>query len=131
LIPAMAKTSIPNLPGRPLLRVALFTLPVVLALAWAPPREAQSTNLQQAAGNSTIVAEALAENGRAAAGVPGLATNIPESISANPGKKDTATDDGRKDLTVFFSIGVIADILLVAAFLIWAVRQWSKTKNRS
>jgi hypothetical protein len=127
----MTKTSTLHLPGGPLLRVALFTLPLVLALAWAPPGEAQSTNLQQATGSSTMVTEALTENGRAVAGVPGLATNIPESISANSGKKGTATNNGRKDLTVFFSIGVIVDILLVTAFLIWAVRQWSKTKNRS
>ena len=127
----MTKTSILNLPGGPLLRVALFTLPVVLALAWAPPGEAQSTNLQQATGSSTMVTEALAENGRAVAGVPGLATNIPESISGNSGKKDTTPSDDRKDLTVFFSIGVIVDILLIAAFLIWAAGQWSKTKNRS
>lgn len=78
-----------------------------------------------------MVTEALAENGGAVAGVPGLATNIPESMPANAGKKGAATNDDRKDLTVFFSIGVIADILLVAAFLIWAVGQWSKTKNRS
>ena len=129
--PAITKTSLLNLPGGALLRVALFTLPVVLALAWAPPGEAQSTNLQQATGSSTMVTEALAENGRAVAGVPGLATNIPESMPANSGKKGTASNDDRKDLTVFFSIGVIVDILLVTAFLIWAVRQWSKTKNRS
>lgn len=129
--PVMTKTSILNLPGGPLLRFVLFTLPVVLTLAWAPPGEAKSTNLQQATGSSTMVTEAMAENGRAVAGVPGLATNIPESMSANAAKKDTAANGRRKDLTVFFSIGVIVDILLVAAFLIWAVGQWSKTKNRS
>ena len=127
----MTKTSILNLPGGPLLRVALFTLPVVLALAWAPPGEAQSTNLQQATGSSTVVTEALAENGRTVTEAPGPATNIPESISGNSGKKDTTPSDDRKDLTVFFSIGVIVDILLIAAFLIWAAGQWSKTKNRS
>ena len=129
--PVTTKTSTLHLPGGPLLRVALFTLPVVLALAWAPARAAQATNLQQATGSSTMVTEALAENGGAVAGVPGLATNIPESMPANAGKKGAATNDDRKDLTVFFSIGVIADILLVAAFLIWAVGQWSKTKNRN
>ena len=127
----MTKTSILNLPGGPLLRVALFTLPVVLALAWAPPGEAQSTNLQQATGSSTVVTETMAENGRTVTEAPGPATNIPESISGNSGKKDTTPSDDRKDLTVFFSIGVIVDILLVAAFLIWAAGQWSKTKNRS
>ena len=129
--PAMTKTLMLNLPGGPLLRVALFTLPVVLALAWAPPGEAQSTNLQQATGSSTVVTETMAENGRTVTEAPGPATNIPESISGNSGKKDTTPSDDSKDLTVFFSIGVIVDILLVAAFLIWAAGQWSKTKNRS
>ena len=129
--PVITKTSLLNLPGGALLRFALFTLPFVLTLAWAPPGEATTTNLQQATGNSTMMTEAMAENGKAVAGVPGLATNIPESVPANSGNKGTATNDDRKDLTVFFSIGVIVDILLVTAFLIWAVGQWSKTKNRS
>ncbi len=129
--PVMTKTSTPHITGGPLLRVVLFTLPVVLALAWAPPGETQYTNPQQATGSSIMLTEALAENGRSVAKVPGLATNIPKSISGNSGKKGTATNDDRKDLTVFFFIGVIVDILLVTAFLIWAVGQWSKTKNRS
>jgi len=36
--------------------------------------------------------------------------------------------DGRKDLTVFFSVGVIADLLLVAAFVAWAIRQWRNSR---
>jgi len=44
---------------------------------------------------------------------------------------DTAAQppDGRKkDLTVFFSVGVIADLLLVAAFVAWAIRQWRNSR---
>jgi len=76
-----------------------------------------------------MVTEAMPGNGRVVTEVTGLATNIPESISANPGTKRAATSDNRKDLTVFFSIGVIVDILLVTAFLVWAVGQWSKSKK--
>ena len=36
--------------------------------------------------------------------------------------------DGRKDLTVFFSVGVIADLLLVVAFVAWAIRQWRNSR---
>ena len=127
----MTKTLILNHPGGALLRAALFILPLVVALAWAPPGEAESTKLQQATGSSTVVTETMAENGRTVTEAAGPATNIPESISGNSGKKDTTPSDDSKDLTVFFSIGVIVDILLVAAFLIWAAGQWSKTKNRS
>ncbi|VAW81158.1 hypothetical protein MNBD_GAMMA14-890 [hydrothermal vent metagenome] len=36
---------------------------------------------------------------------------------------------GREDLSTFFSIGVVIDVLLLTAFLIWAVGQWRKTKK--
>jgi hypothetical protein len=36
-------------------------------------------------------------------------------------------EHAREDLTVFFSVGVVLDVLLVAAFLVWAVKQWRKT----
>ncbi len=40
-----------------------------------------------------------------------------------------AVTGGREDLTTFFSIGVVIDVLLLTAFLIWAVGQWRKTKK--
>jgi hypothetical protein len=61
--------------------------------------------------SSLTVAEAGAENAGAVAGVPEVEVN-----------------DGREDLTVFFSIGVVVDVLLVTAFLVWAVGQWRKKK---
>jgi len=117
--------------GRKLLRLALFTLPVVLILSWTSPGEAKSSSLQLATAGPTPAAEALAESGRAAAGAPGPLTDIPEDMTAGTGNGGAAGNAGRKDLTVFFSIGVIVDILLVTAFLVWAVGQWSKSKNRS
>jgi hypothetical protein len=127
----MARKSIMNMHGRQLFRLALLTLPVVLILSWTPPGQATPSSPQQATGNPTLLAEALAENGRAAAGVPGPVTAIPGAQPAGTGTDGVAHSTGRKDLTVFFSIGVIVDILLVTAFLVWAVGQWSKSKNRS
>jgi len=40
-----------------------------------------------------------------------------------------AAAGGREDLSVFFSIGVVVDVLLVTVFLVWAVGQWRKTKK--
>ena len=61
--------------------------------------------------NSLPVAE-----GKSAAGTPGTHTEA------------TIINDGREDLTVFFSIGLVIDVLLVTAFLVWAVGQWRKKK---
>ncbi len=53
-------------------------------------------------------------------------TGIPEPA---PGAEAAAIHDGREDLTAFFTVGVIVDVLLVTAFLYWAVGQWRKTKK--
>ena len=71
----------------------------------------------------------------AGTGSGGYVAEIPELIAGSPvsappgsvtGKP--AVDAGREDLTVFFTIGVIVDVLLVTAFLIWAVGQWRRKK---
>jgi hypothetical protein len=73
--------------------------------------------------------EAGTENGGAIAGVPVSAADIPVSTSSGTSVEDAAVNDRSEDLTVFFSIGVIIDVLLVAAFLVWAIGQWRKTKK--
>ncbi len=65
------------------------------------------------------MAEATGQNGDAVTGVSEPVT----------GADEAAANDGREDLTVFFAIGVIIDVLLVTAFLLWAVGQWRKTKK--
>jgi hypothetical protein len=70
----------------------------------------------QSPGSFLMVAEAGAENAEAVAELPGLAV------------AGTVANDGREDLTVFFSIGLVIDVLLVTAFLVWAVGQWRKKK---
>ena len=53
---------------------------------------------------------------KAAAGTPGTYTEA------------TVANGGREDLTAFFGIGLVVDVLLVTAFLVWAVGQWRKRK---
>jgi len=53
-------------------------------------------------------------------------TGVPEPV---PAAQVTAVQGGREDLTVFFTIGVIVDVFLVGAFLLWAVGQWRKSKR--
>jgi len=48
--------------------------------------------------------------------------------TADSGTGSTVANGEREDLTVFFAIGVIVDVLLVTAFLAWAVGQWRKKK---
>jgi len=109
--------------------LALLTLPVLLTLSWTSSGETEPMSLQRATDSPTPPAVAVAENGRAAAAAAGPATDIPGAMPAGKGTGGVAGHAGRKDLTVFFSIGVIVDILLVTAFLIWAVGQWSKSKK--
>jgi len=66
----------------------------------------------------------VAEDDRAVAAVPGSAS---VSMSPDSGTQGAVLNDGREDLTVFFSIGIAVDVLLVTVFLVWAVRQWRKT----
>lgn len=111
-----------NLPGRQVLRPALYILTVILWLAWMPPVRAESA--QQAVDSPTLTHQAgkVAEHAATLADTP----DTPTVDSGNAGRSD---NKDRKDLTVFFSIGVIVDILLVAAFLYWAVGQWSRSKK--
>jgi len=83
----------------------------------------------QSLDNLLPMAESGRENSSAAAEIPGPAADI--SVSTSPGSsvEGTAVDNGGEDLTVFFSIGVIVDVLLVTAFLVWAIGQWRKTKK--
>ncbi len=53
----------------------------------------------------------------------------PAAASPGSGAEITAVQGGREDLTVFFSIGLAIDVILVTAFLVWAVGQWRKTKK--
>jgi len=85
---------------------------------------------QSPSTGSTLI---LAETGPGKHGantiIPGAGVENPATTSPGPGTGTTAVGNGREDLTVFFSIGVVIDVLLVTAFLVWAVGQWRKTKK--
>ena len=55
-----------------------------------------------------------------------------ERASSPLGKQSTGRSDRdqepQKDLTAFFVIGFIINILVLSVFLFWAVGQWRKTK---
>jgi hypothetical protein len=107
----------------------LFIVPLVFALAGMPPGAANATHMEPVKfpQHSLTVAEVGGEITGTVAGVPVPATGTIASASTASAALETQAGDGREDLTVFFSIGVIVDVLLVTAFLIWAVRQWRKT----
>ena len=108
-----------NLPGRWLIRLCLFILPALFAPAWAAQSEAIPSALQQSTDSPLPVTEAGAEFAGGVARVPG-----PDS-----GAGIKAENDRRDDMTGFFVIGMIVNVLLIALFLIWAVGQWRKTKK--
>ncbi|MDH5387558.1 MAG: hypothetical protein OEY06_03805 [Gammaproteobacteria bacterium] len=37
---------------------------------------------------------------------------------------------GKADLTVFFGIGMIVNIVMIVSFFIWAVKQWKKNDKK-
>ena len=60
--------------------------------------------------------------------VPGSATHISASMAPGSAAEAVEVENGHEDLTVFFAIGMVINVLLVTAYLVWAVRQWRKKK---
>ena len=69
-----------------------------------------------------------AENAGVDTAVPGSATDISASITPTSGAERVEVEDGRGDMTVFFAIGMVINVLMVMAFLVLAVGQWRKKK---
>ncbi len=55
----------------------------------------------------------------------------PAPAHADPLSKPEGVAPGgeQKDLTAFFAIGFVINILLISAFIFWAKGQWRKTKQ--
>jgi hypothetical protein len=114
-------------------RFSLRALLLAASLAAVSPCVANDPGPQPP--SSPPVAPAAAEVGAefaatdAGGTVPGAgpaATGIPEQTArATPGRGE------RKDMTIFFSIGAILNVLLLGVFLTWAIGQRRKAKNRS
>jgi len=107
------------LPGRRLIRLYLLILVPLFTPAWAAHSEATPSGLQQSTGSPLPVTEAGAE---ADEGVARLAGPV-------SGTAVRAENDTRKNMTGFFVIGMIINVLLIMVFMIWAVGQWRKTKK--
>ena len=109
-----------NLSGRRLIRLYLLILPALFTLAWATHSDATPSGLQQPSTDSPFpVTEAGSE------AVPGI-SRVPGPVS---GAGVKVANDRPENLTGFFVIGMIINVLLIALFLIWAVGQWRKTKK--
>ena len=76
----------------------------------------------------TNLPAAEAENAGADTAVPGSASDISASMAPGSGAEGVEVENGRGDLTVFFAIGMVINVLMVTAFLIWAIGQWRKKK---
>jgi len=76
----------------------------------------------------TNLPAAEAENAGVDTAVPGSATDISASMAPGSGAEGVEVENGRGDLTVFFAIGMVINVLMVTAFLIWAIGQWRKKK---
>jgi len=67
---------------------------------------------------------ALAAESPPHAAVNGEQSTLPATVA-----HELSPDEGREDLSVFFTIGVIVDVLLVTGFAVWAVGQWRKPRK--
>ncbi|HHH44762.1 MAG TPA: hypothetical protein ENK49_11545 [Gammaproteobacteria bacterium] len=70
---------------------------------------------------------ASAELDAAGGGVAVTAEQAPATAHATDAAVP-AVNGGREDLTGFFTIGVVVDVILVTAFLVWAAGQWRKKR---
>ena len=62
--------------------------------------------------------------------------NTAESISAGSAiavhseQPAPAIEAGREDLTTFFAVGVVINLVMITAYFIWAYKQWNMTGTR-
>jgi hypothetical protein len=117
------------LQDRRLLRLYLLLLPALFTLSWAAQSMAAPADLQAPTGSPRPVTEAGAESIGGISPVPG---KVPGSSLAQPAAAGTgagAVNEAGREMTGFFVIGMIINVLLLTLFLIWAVGQWRKTKK--
>jgi hypothetical protein len=107
------------LPGCSLMRLCLLIVSALFTLAGAAHSEATPSGLQQSTDSTFRVTEAGAETVGGISRVPGPVSDSGLRVA----------EAARKDLTGFFVIGIIINVLLITLFLIWAVGQWRKTKK--
>ena len=59
--------------------------------------------------------------------LPEMSNNVlvSEQVQSAPGIKHD-----KEDLSVFFGIGMVVNIVMITAFFIWAVKQWKKNDTK-
>jgi len=119
-MPARLKATMLIFPASQWLRLALLALPVLLVLAAASPAAATHSYQLQSTGSSQEVTSA---------GTPESGANTAAAMPADSDTAGVASDAGGKDLTVFFVIGMAVNIIMITAFLFWAVGQWRKSQK--
>jgi hypothetical protein len=117
--------SVKGLPDRRLVSLALLVLLCVLNLVWWPYAQASPSETRYPLDSSSSGKTAVPEPDAAEVQAAGTAAASALSPAAGAG---TATR-AREDLTVFFSIGIVLDVLLATLFAVWAVGQWRKTRK--
>jgi hypothetical protein len=126
----MLDTRILNcLPGRRLIRLYLLILASLFTLARPAHSEVTPSGLQQPTGSPVPVSEAGPETDEDVSRAAGPVSGLPLSMSPVSGTGVRVANDTRGNLTGFFVIGMIINVLLITLFLIWAVGQWRKTKK--
>ena len=52
-------------------------------------------------------------------------TSIAQQVQTAP-----EVNYGKEDLSVFFGIGMIVNIVMITSFFIWAIKQWKKNDKK-
>ena len=58
---------------------------------------------------------------------PGTGFSANPTVAATPEYANPAPATPEKELSGFFAIGIVINLALLAAFFVWAVKQWKKT----
>ena len=49
------------------------------------------------------------------------------TLAAQSGQSEPVIEVEREDLTSFFAVGVVINIVMITAYFVWAYRQWNKS----
>jgi hypothetical protein len=52
------------------------------------------------------------------------------SLAAQTEQPAPVIDIERDDLTAFFAVGIVINIVMITAYFVWAFKQWGKTGER-
>lgn len=105
-------------------RVGLFSVLVLFAASvLASDQQSRGVDEPRTPSPETPLAASMAGDGFTAAG------SVRPAVTPKPlfGAQGDATGKEKKDLTAFFVIGFVINILLIGVFVAWARAQWRRT----